>query len=126
MVRLLLFAALTGIAIVLDFYLEKHPVALEELNSSGEEEESCDHGTIYLFPQVNNASAKSSVQRVSGRRFQYQGHVRLLQKCHQLRNHLVLKTETEISHRPLFLSYHHLIFRHYYFNYPDDDVSFSL
>ena len=125
MIRLLLFAVLTGLAVAMDFYFEKHPVALEELNPGGEEEESCDHATIYLFSQVNHASAKLPMQRVSGRKYQDQGHVRLLQKCHQLRNHLVLKLETEIALRPLVLSYHHLIFGHYYFNYPDDDVSFS-
>ena len=124
MIRLLIFAALTGIAVVLDYYFEKHPVALEELNPVGEEE-ACDHGVIYLISQVNNASAKSPVQRVSGRKHQDQGHVRLLQKCHQLRNHLLLKTETEVPYIPLFLSYRHLLSRHYYFSYPDDDVSHS-
>ena len=125
LVRLLLFAAMTGIAVVLDFYFEKHPVALEELNPGGEKEESCDRSTIYLFLQVNSFNAKSPAQRISSRKFQDQAHARLLQKCHQLNNNLVLKAETEVPFKPLFLSYHHLIFRHYYFNYPDDDVSFS-
>jgi hypothetical protein len=125
LVRLLFFAALTGIAIAFDFYFEVPPDALEKLNAADEEEASCDHGSICLFSQVSGFSAKSPVQKVSGRKFQDQAHVRLLQRCHQMRNHLALKAETETLRKPLFLSYHHLIFRHYYFSYPDDEVAFS-
>lgn len=125
LIRLLFFAALTGIAVAFDFYFEIHPVALEKLNIADEEEASFDHGTICLFSQVNSSGAKTPAQKTATRKFQAQAHVRLLQRCHQIRHLLVLKAETEAPCRPLFLSYHHLIFRHYYFSYPDDEAAFS-
>lgn len=125
MVRFLFFTALTCIAFALDSYFEKHPVALEEMNPGNGKEERSGHGIICLFTQAGSFNAKTPAQRVSSRKFQDQAHIRHIQQCHQLRNHLVLKAETEVTYIPLFLSYHHLIFRHYYFSYPDDDVSLS-
>lgn len=124
LLQLLLFAALTGVAFLFDEYFEEHPAALKELQKQ-KDQNSSEHGTIYLFTQSVNLSAKSPVQKTSERKVHEQLHNKFLQKCHQLRNNHVLKTETAILKQPLFLSYHHFIFRHYYFTHPDEDPLIS-
>jgi hypothetical protein len=121
--QFLLFVALTGIAFLFDEYFENHPGTLNELQTQNEAS-SGDHGTIYLFTQSNTLGAKTSAQKTSDRKLFDQLHNKFIQKCHQLRNQ-VLKTEPEVLKQPLFLSYHHLIFRHYYFTHPDDDPLIS-
>lgn len=122
--QLLLFVALTGVAFLFDEYFEEHPAALKEFQKE-KKENSAEHGTIYLFTQSVNMSAKSPVQKISERKIYDQLHNKFLQKSHQLRNNHVLKTETESITQPLFLSYHHFIFRHYFFTHPDDDPLIS-
>ena len=122
--QFLLFIALTGIAFLFDEYFENHPGTLNELQTQNDESTG-DHGTIYLFTQSNSLSAKTSAQKTSDRKLFGQLHNKFIQKCHQLHNHQVLKTEPEVLKQPLFLSYHHLIFRHYYFNHPDGDPLIS-
>jgi hypothetical protein len=124
LVRVLVFAALTAVAVLFDLYFEKHPAALEELQT-GPENEACDHGAIYLFSQSSSFGVKSSAQKTLGRKLFDDAHDKLLQKCHQLRHHQALKAETAVPLKPLFLSYHHLIFRHYYLTFPDDDPPVS-
>jgi hypothetical protein len=118
--QLMLFAALAGIAVIFDVYLENHPGTLEELTTESQEPQA-EHGTIYLFSQIGNFSAKSMAQKIPTRKLFDQAHDKLLQKCHQLRNHQALKTETKTIQKPLYLSYHHLIFRYNYFTLPDDE-----
>lgn len=122
--QLLLFIALTGAAFFFDQYFQNHPGTLDELQAQNKESAG-DHGTIYLFTQSNSLSAKTSAQKTSDRKLFGQLHNKFIQKCHQLRNNQVLKTEPEVLKQPLFLSYHHLIFRHYYFTHPDNDPLIS-
>jgi len=124
LVQFLLFAVLTGVAFLFDKYFENHPETLDELQTQNEESTG-DHGTIYLFTQSNTLSAKTSASRISDRKLFDQLHNKFIQKCHQVHNHRVLKTKPEALKQPLFLSYHHLIFRHYYFTHPDDDPLIS-
>lgn len=119
-VRLVFFAALVSVAVLFDIYFENHPGTLNELQAESEGAND-EHGTIYLFSQANNVSAKSLAQRTSVRKLFDETHNKLLQKCHHLRNHQLLKTEKKAPRKPLFLTYHHLIFRHYYFSLPDND-----
>jgi len=121
--QFLLFTAITGIAFFFDEYFENHPETLDELQTQNEASTG-DHGTIYLFTQSNSLGAKTSAQKTSDRKLFDQLHNKFIQKCHQMRNQVV-KTEPEIFKQPLFLSYHHLIFRHYYFTHPDDDPLIS-
>lgn len=122
--QFLLFIAITGIAFFFDEYFENHPGTLDELQTQNEASAG-DHGTIYLFTQSNSLGAKTSAQKTSDRKLFDHLHNKFMQKCHQLRNHQVLKTKPEVLKQPLFLSYHHLIFRHYYFTHPDDDPLIS-
>lgn len=124
LLQLLLFAALTGVAFLFDEYFEEHPSALKELQKQ-KEQNAAEHGIIYLFTQSVSLNAKSPVQKTSERKIHEQLHNKFLQKCHQLRNNHVLKTEPDILKQPLFLSYYHLIFRHYFFTHPDDDPLIS-
>jgi hypothetical protein len=122
--QFLLFVAITGIAFLFDEYFENHPESLNELQTQNEEN-TADHGTIYLFTQSNGLNAKTSAQKTPDRKLFDQLHNKFIQKCHQLHNHQVLKTEPQVLKHPLFLSYHHLIFRHYYYTRPDDDPLIS-
>jgi hypothetical protein len=118
--QLMLFAALAGIAVIFDAYLENHPETFEELTTENQEAQA-EHGTIYLFSQIGNFNAKSMVQKIPTRKLFDQAHDKFLQKCHQLRNHQALKTERKTIQKPVYLTYHHLIFRHNYFTLPDDE-----
>jgi hypothetical protein len=57
--QLVLFAALAGIAMLVDYYFENHPGALKEFQASSEEPEK-EQGVVYLFSQTNNLIAKSA------------------------------------------------------------------
>lgn len=122
--RLALFAAVLGFASLLDTYFEKNPVQIDQpvskSNHSAEE-----HGTIYLFTQANTFSAKTSVQKAPSRKLFEQSHDKFLQKYHQLRNYQVLKADAQTHKVPLFLSYHYLVFRNYFYTVPDDEPLLS-
>ncbi|SHF54553.1 hypothetical protein SAMN05444274_106141 [Mariniphaga anaerophila] len=124
LLQFLLFIALTGVAFIFDKYFEEHPDALKELKSENESK-TTDHGTICLFSQSVNLNAKSPVQKINERKIYEQHHNKFLQKCHQLRDCQILKSEPDALKKPLFLSYHHLIFRHYYFSHPDEVPAIS-
>jgi hypothetical protein len=122
--RLLVFVALTGTAVLFDFYFENHPQALDEFQPEKGKTEN-EHGAIYLFSQTATFNAKSPAQKSPGRKVFDEAHDKFLQKCHQLRNHMAFKAETGIIRKPLFLSYHHLIFRQYHFSLPGEDPLIS-
>ena len=119
-IRLVLFATVLGFASLLDTYLEKNPVQIDQpdtkSNHSAEE-----HGTIYLFTQATYSfNAKTSVQKTPSRKLFEQSHDKFLQKYHQRRDYQVLKADALTHKVPLFLSYHYLVFRNYFYTVPDD------
>lgn len=123
LLRLLLFMVLTGTSVFFDHYFENHPESFKERKTEGNDNKS-EQGFIYLISQVNNTGAKLSNQKLPERKLLDQAHDRLLQKCHQLRNHLAFKSERKAPLKPLFLSYHHLIFRNH-FAPPDNEPPIS-
>ncbi len=118
--QLVLFTALTGIAMLVDFYFENNPGALKEFEAGNEEHEK-EQGVVYLFSQTVNFNAKSPVQKITYRKFFTQEHDKFIRKCHQLRNHQAFKAENNTLRKPLYLSCHNLIFRQNYFTHSDDE-----
>ena len=124
-IRLVLFAAVIGFASLLDNYLEKNPVQIKQLDT-GSNHSASEHGTIYLFTQANYTfNAKPSIQKTPSRQLFEQSHDKFLQKYHQLRNYQVLKADAKTHKIPLFLSYHYLVFRNYFYSVPDDEPLLS-
>ncbi len=124
-IRLVLFAAVLGFASLLDNYLEKNQVQIDKMDTNSNHSDS-EHGTIYLFTQANNPfNGNTFVLKTSSRKLFDQSHDKLLQKYHQLRNFQVLKADEKTYKIPLFLSYHYMVFRNYYFTVPDDDPHIS-
>ena len=121
---MVLIAAVIGFASLLDNYLEKNPTQIKQTDS-GSNHSANEHGTIYLFSQANTFNAKTSVQKLPTRRLFEQSHDKFLQKYHQLRDYQVLKADAKTHKAPLFLSYHYLVFRNYYFTVPDDEPLLS-
>jgi len=122
--QLVLMIALTGTAILLDFYFEKHPVSLTELNSEGEAENK-EHKVVYLISQNFSLNVKSPVQNPTGSKFFTQTHSKLVQFYHHLINIQALKTKKEVHRKSLYLTCHNLLFKQSYFSYPDDEPLIS-
>ncbi len=118
--RLALFIAVIGAANLFDIYFGNNPDKLDCIQHKPEKH-STEHGTIYLFSQTNPVSAKTLVQKPSNRRIDEQYHDKFLQKFHQKKNYQVLKVDEKKPTTPLFLSYHYLVFRNYYFTVPDEE-----
>ncbi|MBN1821226.1 MAG: hypothetical protein JW833_10940 [Prolixibacteraceae bacterium] len=121
LIRILLIAVLIGAAVILDNYLDDHPVKLsqnENNDQSGNTQES-----LFIFNPSIVVNAKQIIQKAPFRFLQTEMHDKFLCKYHQLRNFHVLKAETLNQKIPLFLSYHYLIFRNYYSSLPDDEPS---
>jgi len=124
-IRLVLFTALVVVASLLDNYLENNSVQITQ-DQTNSNHSASEHGTIYLFSQANYTfNAKPSVQKAPLRKLFEQSHDKFLQKYHQLRNFQVLKADAKTHKIPLFLSYHYLMFRNYYYTVPDDDPLLS-
>ncbi len=123
--RLVLFAAVLGFASLLDTYFEKNPVQIDKPDTSPNHSAS-EHGTIYLFTQANYTfNAKPSIQKTPSRKLFEQSHDKFLQKYHQMRNYQELKADAKTHKVPLFLSYHYLVFRNYFYTVPDDEPLLS-
>lgn len=124
-IRLVLFAIAIGFASLLDSYLERNPVQIKQIDT-GSNHSANEHGTIYLFTQANyTVNAKTSVQKAPSRKLYEQSHNKFLQKYHQLRNYQVLKADEKTHKVTLFLSYHYLVFRNYFYTVPDYDPLLS-
>ena len=124
-IRLVLFTAVIGVASLLDNYLGKNPVHITQ-EDSGSNHSANEHGTIYLFTQANYTfNAKPSIQKTPSRKLFEQSHDKFLQKYHQLRNYQVLKADGKTHKISLFLSYHYLVFRNYFYTVPEDDPLLS-
>lgn len=124
-IRLVLFATVIGFASLLDNYLEKHSLQINEIDT-GSNHSANEPGTIYLFTQASyTVNAKTSIQKAPSRKLFEQSHDKFLQKYHQLRNYQVLKADEKTRKAPLFLSYHYLVFRNYFYTVPDDEPLLS-
>lgn len=122
--RLMLFAAITGAAMLFDIYFESHPGALKELKS-GNEDNKKEQSVVYLISQTSTLSVKPLVQNAPGRKLFSHEHSKFVMQCHQLRNHLAYKAEKKVPRKPVFLSCHNLLFKQNYFSLPDDDTFHS-
>lgn len=118
--RLVIFFALIAAAVIFDHYFESHPVEFDAIDT-GASQQTSNHSFIYLFNSTNSFSVKTSELKKLSRKLFLQGHNKLIQKFHQLRNYQVLKTDMGKPKNSLIFSYHHLTFQHYYFTFPDDD-----
>ena len=121
--KIAVFAALIAVAVLFDEYFENHPVIMDEMEETADA--STEFGVVYLFNPVNSCSAKTSFQKTPSRKLFEHSHNKHIQQYHQVRNYQVLKAESKKPHTPLIFSYHLLIFRHYYFTFPDDDPLLS-
>src|SRR5690554_6705103 len=120
LLQLMLFSALTGMAMAFDYYFESHPVIFKELSGSKEEAKN-EQSIVYLLTQTSTVSLKSPVQNTPGRKFLAQEHSKFIQQCHHLRNLQAFKAEKEIPRKPVSLECHNLLFKQNYFSYSDDD-----
>jgi len=116
--KLAVFAALIGVAFVLDGYFKNNPVKIAEENS--QQGHNAEQPGVYFFAQSTTINVKTTVQNTPDRKFFQQSHDKLLQKYHQLRNYQVLKTDAREEKEPLRLSHHFLVFRSYFYSFPDD------
>lgn len=121
--QLALFLGVIAVATALDIYFDENSVEFE--SAENETKKTADEpGKIYLFSQSNTSAAKTSVQKNQNRRF-CEKHTRFLQRYHESKNFRILKSELKKPKTPLFLAYHYLLFRNYYFTVPDDDPHIS-
>lgn len=122
--RLALFAGVVGAATLFDVYFDAVPLELEKTEHESRPP-SDEPGTIYLINQAGPASAKVSVQKTGNRNFFEHLHDKFLREYHEAKNYCMLKAEEKNPGIPLFLSCYYLIFRNYYFTFPDDDIPLS-
>ncbi|MDX1286426.1 MAG: hypothetical protein R3182_15525, partial [Draconibacterium sp.] len=120
LLRLAMFLAVIGIAIILDVYLENNPAELEKIQAESESK-TADQGKIYLISQNGSTNVKTSIQKSVDRKLQLEKHDKFIRKYHNLRNYQVLKAEAVTKTTPLILSYHYLVFQDYFFTQPDED-----
>ncbi|MFW6290556.1 MAG: hypothetical protein ACOC0R_06275 [Mariniphaga sp.] len=122
--QLVLFTALAGVAMLVDYYFELHPGTLTELQAGSEEAEK-EQSVVYLFSQTSNLSIKSPVQKSTFKKIFEQAHDKYVQKSHQLLDHLAFKAEKKVLRKPLYLTCPNLLFRQHYFTNPDDKPLYS-
>ena len=123
---ILQFALFLGVilaATIVDFYFDED--ALEIADTEADSEQTTDErATVYLFSQAGNATVKTSVQKSQNRKI-FGEHDKFLQRYHESKNFEKLKTKEKKPKTPLFLAYHFLLFRNYYFTVPDEEPSLS-
>ncbi len=119
LIRLVVFAALIGAALVLDSYFEKNPADLDKIEA-GAEQHNSEQGEVYILAQVAPSTVKTSVQKTSVRDQRVETHTKFLRKYHSIRNYQVLKAERIQQTTPLITSYHYLVFQTHLFS-PDED-----
>lgn len=117
-IRLALFLGLMGGAMLFDYFFDEVPV---DIAHTDDEKDPAEHGVIYLINQTGPVTAKTLVQRDTGRRMPDNGHDRFIQKYHGTINNQALISEKTMLKSPLFLPCHYLVFRHRNFTLPDDE-----
>ena len=120
MVRMAMFLAIVGVAVLLDVYLDNNPAELENIQAQNEAQTK-DPGGVYLIAQTGTFGVKTSFQKSQTRKLQVQSHDKFLRKYHQIRNIEVLKAEVQPQTAPIIQSYHYLVFQNYFFTQPDED-----
>jgi hypothetical protein len=103
----------------LDNYFDKNKIEFE--TASDESGESANEPSkVYLFSQVNNSAAKTSVQKNPVRKY-FEHHTKFLQRYHESKNFRDLKLDKMKPKTPLFVTIHYLFLRNNFFSLPDDD-----
>ena len=125
LLHLAIFVAVIGIAALIDSYLDKNPVQIDEVGTASNSQHN-ESNTVYLHSQLNVPGAKVELQKPAVKKILPKIHDRFIQKYHHARNYQVLKTEVEPKTSPLILGYHYLAFKNYYFTDPDDDHPLAL
>ena len=120
--QLALFIGVITAATVLDIYFDENSVEFETTENEPEQTAD-DHGIIYLYNPAGTSAVKISILKNSGRKI-FENHDKFLQQFHQSNSFKKLKTEQKQSKTPLFLTFHHLLFRNH-FSLPDDDPYLS-
>lgn len=124
LLKVAIFAALIGVAVILDNYFEKNPVDFSQMEANSSKT-TFEHGTIYIFAQGNPLGEKTSVQKTPDRRMLQKSHDKLLQKYHQIRNYQCIKADSQIRKTPMIMACHYLVFRNYFYPVPDDEPLIS-
>jgi hypothetical protein len=119
LIRLVVFTALIGAALVLDTYFEKNPADLDNIQA-GAEQHNPKQGEVYFLAQASPSTVKTSVQKTFARDQRIEKHTKFLRKYHSIRNYQVLKAERIQQTTPLITSYHYLVFQTHLFT-PDED-----
>lgn len=118
-----LFIGIIAAAGAFDIYFDKVPVEIK--TAANDSKKAAGSATkVYLFSQVGNATAKTSVQKNTERRF-FGKHDKFLQRYHETNSFRDLKVEKNQPKTPLFLTLHHFLFRNYYYPSPDDEPHLS-
>ena len=120
MIRLAVFLALTGAALVLDAYSERNPADLDTIQAGAKEHNSEQQGEVYILAQSSSFSVKTSIQKTPIRNVQVEKHTKLLRDYCSIRNKQVLKAEVIKQTTPLITSYHFLVYQTHLFS-PDED-----
>lgn len=126
MVKLVLFAALMGIAFVFDAYTTPSSALVEtEQKAPEQQNESQETHSVYFIAQNNLLAAKTSVQKSLPRNLLSKAYGKYIRKHHELCNHQVLKAEVQLYTTPLIAAYHYLVFQTCFFTDPDEDSAFT-
>jgi len=120
LLQLLLFTGIIAGATVFDSYFDNNEIEIETASEESDNTAN-EPAKVYLFSQVNNLAAKTSAQKNTSRKY-FEQHTKFLQRYHESKNFRDLKLDEKKPKTPLFLSFHYLIFRNYFFSLPDDDT----
>jgi len=124
LLRLTVFMAVIGAAVLLDVYFENSPAEFVNIQKESDEE-TTEPAVVYLISQSSSVGFKTSIQKTSFRTLLVKSHDKFLRKYHHLRNYQVFKAEAKKQTTPLILSYHYLVFQNYFFTHPDKDPLIS-
>ncbi|MFV0268737.1 MAG: hypothetical protein ACK5HT_16550 [Draconibacterium sp.] len=122
LVRLAFFAALIGVAVCMDAYLEKNPTKLDHIQTNAD-----NHGTrqgeVYVLAQANPLTVKTFFQKTPSRNQDSDAHNKFLRQYYSVRNYQVLKAEVVQQTSPLITSYHYLVYQNHSLSSDEDPLS---
>ena len=123
MIRLVVFLALMGAALVLDAYSERNLSDFDTIQAGAEEHNSEQHGEVYILAQSSSFTVKTSIQKTPIRNAQVEKHTKLLRNYCSIRNKQVLKAEVIKQTTPLIASYHFLVYQTHFYSLGEDPLS---